>query len=77
MTEPAPTGCHVDTCGESTPTGQPRPATVWVAQGIEPRGVRLVAVCEVHADGWYDGSDGWLPRIFHKLPRTAGLEAPR
>lgn len=55
--------CQVDTCGENRESGEPWDALWWVAQGSAPDDLKLRAVCDAHAEGWYDGSDGWLPRI--------------
>ena len=67
--------CSIDTCSESTEDGKPRPAVRVVASTtIDAEGVaryELVTVCGVHAYGWYDGSDAWLPRIDLSLAEAA------
>jgi len=72
--------CHTQTCCEWNGSDPPKPskATVWVAQATTINDIRLVPVCDAHADGWYDGSDWWLPKIKepiteHDPKRTAQL----
>lgn len=55
--------CQVDTCGENRESGEPWDARWWVAQGTTTDDLRLVAVCDAHYDGWYDGCEEWMPRI--------------